>query len=462
MTDLAARPAARASGVAAAWRPAVVLPLGLVLVAIVAALFLFGGVEAQLTDIMLTQQVRQQARDLLQGLVDAESGQRGFLLTQDPAYLAPYRAADHTIDASYRTLVTLVQSDQQAQRALADVLADITSKRHEMASTIALVEAGEIDQAIAVVESDAGKAAMDQIRSQIGAFVSHQDDLLADRNAEVAVYRQGLIVAIMAALAGAAVLGFVLFSRSQRRVSDLSQRQSALIEQTQRLEETVLARTVDAEEARERAERERARVEALLQETSHRIGNSLATVSSLLGLQVTRTKSEAVRLELEAAQSRVQAIASGYRRLRLGADMETVDAGEFLDSVIDDLAATTTAATPVRLVKELEPLIIPARDATTIGIIVNELVTNALKHAFPGGSGGEIRVGLHRRDDGVVLTVRDDGAGLAEAGAGTGLGSLIIHQLARQFGGEPRYESPAGHGTLVTVPLPELARLAAS
>ena len=80
-------------------------------------------------------------------------------------------------------------------------------------------------------------------------------------------------------------------------------------------------RTLEAEEARRHAERERERVEALLQDTNHRIGNSLATVSSLLGLQLTRTKSDEVRKALEAAQSRVQAIASGHRRLRLGPDL---------------------------------------------------------------------------------------------------------------------------------------------
>jgi two-component sensor histidine kinase len=234
--------------------------------------------------------------------------------------------------------------------------------------------------------------------------------------------------------------------------------QSELRSQNLELETRVAARTAELEEARAHAERERARVEALLQDTNHRIGNSLATVSSMLGLQVARSKSAEVRSALEAAQNRVQAIASGHRRLRLGDDLETTNAAEFLASVVEDMHATQAAGRKVGFTTEIAPFVINARDATTIGIILGELVINALKHAFAEGASGHIWTRFSRNGEGATLVVEDDGRGMPPGGVEveTGLGATIIQQLAGQFGGEPIYESREGGGTRVMVPMPKL------
>ena len=103
-------------------------------------------------------------------------------------------------------------------------------------------------------------------------------------------------------------------------------------------------------------------------------------------------------------------------------------------------------------------MIIKARDATTIGIIIGELVTNALKHAFPENGAGQIWVRFTETDGVTTLTVEDDGKGLmvdGEPGEG-GLGSMIVRQLAQQFGGSPTYAAREGGGTVVTVALPLL------
>jgi two-component sensor histidine kinase len=263
------------------------------------------------------------------------------------------------------------------------------------------------------------------------------------------------------ALGGAATLTYLVFTLTQRQMSMLAEASTELQSQNEELEARVRARTRDAEEARAHAERERARVEALLQDTNHRIGNSLATVSSLLGLQVTRTQSPEVRAALEAAQNRVHAIASGHRRLRLGDDMETTDAAEFLAAVVEDLVGTQSTGRQVGIHCELEPLVINARDATTIGIVVGELITNALKHAFPDQRAGQIWVRLSQDEAGVTtLRVDDDGIGLPpEATEGhAGLGAMIIKQLVRQFNGETTYQQRDGGGTSVWVVLPGLGR----
>ena len=300
---------------------------------------------------------------------------------------------------------------------------------------------------------------MDGIRQTLGAFIAEEDSKLIERNRAVDNSRLWLVATIIAALGGAAILTYALFTRTQRVVSSLARTSSVLQSQNVELEARVQERTAELEEARAHAERERARVEALLQETNHRIGNSLATVSSLLGLQVTRSKSEEVRSALEAAQSRVHAIASGHRRLRLGADLETTSAAEFLEAVVEDLQSTQAEGREVSFETDVDPLVINARDATTIGIIVGELVINALKHAFPDGTAGRIRARLKRDPQGgATLSVEDDGRGIAPEAKGNdaGLGAMIIRQLAMQFGGAPAYEEREGGGTRVVVRLPKL------
>ncbi|RYE86753.1 MAG: histidine kinase [Hyphomicrobiales bacterium] len=385
----------------------------------------------------------------------------GFLITQDAAYLQPYELASATLDSTYRRLVGLIANDPQKLAQIEPLAGPIAQKRQEMAQTIELAADGNLAQALAIVRSGRGQTVMNELRETVRAFIAAEDLRLAERNTAVQAYRQWLVVAILAALASAATLAYVLFTRTQQQFSSLERASSALATQNETLEARVRERTAEAEDAREHAERERARVEALLQDTNHRIGNSLATVSSLLGLQVSRTRSEEVRMALDAAQARVHAIASAHRRLRLGADLETISADEFLDSVLEDLRTTHAVGRTVTFHGTFDPLTINARDATTIGIVLGELITNALKHAFPDNRPGVIWAKLARNAEGVaVLTVEDDGKGLSPEGAKSeaGLGAMIVKQLARQFGGEPHYEAREGGGTVVSVSLPELDR----
>jgi two-component sensor histidine kinase/CHASE3 domain sensor protein len=442
-------------------RLSIVVSLLLVLAAASASLFLVRSVDSQLSDIASTYEVRRQARELIIALVDAETGQRGYLITQDPTYLQPYEAASATLDATYRNLLAMVAGDPVQKAQIEPLASLIEQKREELRTTIALAADGKLAEAVEITRSDTGQVLMTELRQGTGSFIAAEDAKLIERNAAVQGYRQWLVVAILAALASAATLAYVLFARTQKQFSSLERMSTELQTQNEELESHVRQRTAEAEEAREHAERERARVEMLLQDTNHRIGNSLATVSSLLGLQVTRTRSAEVRMALDAAQARVHAIASAHRRLRLGTDLETISADEFLTSVLDDLKTTHAVGRNVTFHGEFEPLVINARDATTIGIVLGELITNALKHAFPDNAAGNIWSRFGKSADGViVLVVEDDGKGLASdsAKSESGLGAMIIKQLARQFGGQPGYEARPGGGTRVNVTLPELDR----
>lgn len=439
-------------------RLAIVASMLLVLAAAAASLFLVRTVDNQLSDIGNTYEVRREARELTMALVEAETGQRGYLLTQDPSYLDPYDRAVATIDTAYAALLRLVEGSEAQKLRLEALRPSLDAKRAEMGRTIEMMSAGDVGGAMALLRSDEGKEQMDTIRSALRTFIAEEDAKLIERNAQMESYRQMLVIAILAALGAAATLAYALFTRAQQQVAQLAQRENQLLLQNEELEAHVRARTAEVEEARGRAERERARLETLLQDTNHRIGNSLATVSSLLGLQLARSRSDEVRSALEAAQGRVHAIASSHRRLRLGADLETTDAADFLAAVVDDLTTTVPADKPIKFHQDLSTMVIPARDATTLGIVVSELVTNAVKHAFEPGRPGNVWIRFVKSEEGAPeLRVEDDGQGLSEAGpAGTGLGAVIIKQLARQFGGVPEYGPRDGGGTLVRVSLPNL------
>lgn len=440
-------------------RLAVLASLSLVLLAAVASLVLVQGIDRQIGDVARTYEVRNQARELTIALSETESSQRGYVLTGDDSYIETYQRASTAIDARILSLIAVTDDDPAQAARVRGIAGDIAAKVAEMARTVELVGQQRAAEARTLIRTGMGERLMDEVRLALEQFIGDENQKLLDRNRGIDDMRRWLVGAIVAALAGAVILAYVLFTRTQREVTALAHNRNLLRSENELLESLVQERTQAVEEARAHAEHERARVEALLQDTNHRIGNSLATVSSLLGLQLIRSKSEEVRQALEAARSRVHAIASAHRRLRLGDDLETASADDFLDAVLDDLASTVTGTKAVTLTGEIDPIVISARDATTVGILVGELVTNALKHAFPAERGGHVIVRLRRDAAGVpILTVMDDGVGIAsdsQPGEG-GLGSVIIKQLATQFGGVPEYLRRDEGGLAVVVPLPGL------
>lgn len=189
-------------------------------------------------------------------------------------------------------------------------------------------------------------------------------------------------------------------------------------------------------EARERAE-------MLLGEVNHRVANSLAMVAALVGLQANAIAAEDARNALAETQVRIQAIAGVHRHLYTTDDVRSVRIADYLHSLAAELeAAMRATGEEARILVTADSLAIRTEKAASIGVIVTELVTNALKYAYSGGDRGDIRIRMTRNDDATIaLAVEDDGIGWDGTGKpqGTGLGSRIVKTMAQSLGASVAY-----------------------
>jgi two-component sensor histidine kinase len=192
----------------------------------------------------------------------------------------------------------------------------------------------------------------------------------------------------------------------------------------------------EVREARDRFEALAAERALLMREVNHRVGNSLQLISSLLTLQANAASSQDVREALAGATGRVLAVAQVHRRLYTSDDVQSVSLDQYLTALVEDLRRSSQS--PQITLKTDQINVEPDR-AVAVGVIVNELVTNALKYAYPGGK-GPIRVAI--REDGdnrAILSVEDDGVGIAPktpATAGmkpSGLGQRIVRAMGEKL-----------------------------
>lgn len=168
----------------------------------------------------------------------------------------------------------------------------------------------------------------------------------------------------------------------------------------------------------------------LLREIDHRVKNDLQLISSLILLQSRRVDSELARHALKTMLARVNAVATVHRRLRLGEDSQQFDVAPFIRDLAGDLALAA-GRDDVQITLELNPVTIRASAAAPLALVTNELVGNALKHAFPVGRGGHVAISLKEADGACVLSVSDDGQGMGEAKKAFGL--TIVDLLCQQL-----------------------------
>jgi two-component sensor histidine kinase len=205
------------------------------------------------------------------------------------------------------------------------------------------------------------------------------------------------------------------------------------------LRQAELQRARDEAEAEVHASRDRyaalaAERELLLREVNHRVGNSLQIIASLLHLQANSSTQDDVKAALTNAMGRVAAVAQVHRRLYTSHDLKSVLLNQYLDALLEDLRRSTEGDRMSRLTLKAEPIEIDPDRAVAIGIIVNELVMNAVKYAYIDCT-GPIHVALTSDGDDLLLAISDDGVGLNGRidPRSTGMGQRIVSAMASKL-----------------------------
>ncbi len=199
--------------------------------------------------------------------------------------------------------------------------------------------------------------------------------------------------------------------------------------------------------------------EALLREIHHRVKNNLQVISSLMSLQAERLSDGDARKMLKESQTRIRSMAFIHEKLYHSRDLSKVDFASYIRSLASSLFQFYRLDPgQVRLETDLEDVGIDINSAGPCGLLVNELISNALKHAFPAGRKGTVRIGLRRETDGAItLRVADDGVGLPETldfRNADSFGLQILGLLVEQL--DAKIDLDRTNGTAFTISFREL------
>ncbi|MGP9818831.1 sensor histidine kinase [Salinarimonas sp. NSM] len=398
-----------------------------VAVACIAAAMVFVNSWAE-DRVRASLEARSSIERLHRAVIEAERAQRAYILTRDREYLADANEARAKLDGLADTVRDVVARNAIESRAVDDLFALVDERDAQLAAAVEVFEAEGAAAAAEAVRRNEIRRTSARIFDIVTSIDEEENRILAGRERDAGVFRALLMLAIVG-VGGVAVLVTISGLREEQRLA------ARLDAANRDLERRVDERTRELEV-------ERARIEHLLRDLGHRVGNNLSMVSSFLLLEALKSDDERVRAALERAHRRILGIASAQRRLRIEAGSAHVDAQAYLAAIVEDVREILVAEGVV-LDLACEPVDLRGADAVALGIIANELITNALKHAFPDGT-GRITVSLRTREGAVMLEVADDGRGLPTEDAG-GLGGLLVRSMVAALGGRAA-TSMAGRG----------------
>lgn len=196
--------------------------------------------------------------------------------------------------------------------------------------------------------------------------------------------------------------------------------------------------------------------EILLRELQHRIKNNLAMISAIAAIGMDQTTDPKARSAIGDLKDRIQSLSALYDLLLRSGRTDQIDLGDYLKAIIQLLSDTYTDSDKLLTIEHrIDSIQTDLKQAVPWGLIVNELVTNALKHAFPPGRQGRILIELCKSQDTLELRVSDDGIGLPntiESTPSGGLGLGIVQMMATQLKG--RVVRTSDHGTTFTITVP--------
>ena len=361
-----------------------------------------------------THQVRTGIADLLQDLTDAESAQRGYVLTGDRRFAAEVAAARRKALADLRNVERLTR-DNPAQQARALALRETMDVRLAVIDrVVAARAAGDPVAAIRIIREGRGVAAMTEARRQVLALDGAERDLETHRRARTSSIKGVVLVALV----GFAVILAALFIKAVRDI-DLDREAEAAV--ARRLRQLLADRSL------------------LLDEVNHRVKNSLQQIASVVRLQARAVAHPDAKDALNKTLDRIMAVGRVHEQLyKAGGEVGQFDAGLYAETLARELVESL-GREDVVLETEVTPALLDLRQAVPLALILNELITNALKYGCPLGKPCRIRVVFETQGETYRLSVSDEGPGLPQGAAPKttkSLGMRAIQALVRQLEGE--------------------------
>lgn len=194
--------------------------------------------------------------------------------------------------------------------------------------------------------------------------------------------------------------------------------------------------------------------EVMLAEIHHRVKNNLAVISGLLDLQAFNEENQEVIRKLQESQSRIQSIAMVHEKLYQSDSLSSIEMNTYIDQLTDYISQVFVKEnTEITIRNKAEPIALEISQAIPCGLILNELITNAYKHAFTGRDQGLVEVSVQKEGDKIQVMVRDDGVGLPEEfslASTNSLGMTLVETLISQL--EADYEIKSkGEGTTIVI-----------
>jgi two-component sensor histidine kinase len=191
----------------------------------------------------------------------------------------------------------------------------------------------------------------------------------------------------------------------------------------------------------------------LLHEVDHRVKNNLQMISAMLMLQSMSIPDERIKNTLQEMLERIEAMGLVHKRLYQSENITDFDLGEFTREIAANLVGAS-GRSDIELVMDTESVKIKADDAASVALVINETITNALKHAFPAGRSGDLRVSIKPTQAACEIAIQDNGVGMnGSTSHGTGFGHTLIETLVRQLRASIEW-IPASPGTCVRIMLP--------
>jgi two-component sensor histidine kinase len=414
----------------------ILLTVGFITLVAIVGMTIWLGEQAQIYSSISDRMrdIRINAVELRSALQSAESSQRGFLVDGNEIYLAPYDNAKVTTRVYLERLQKSFEGDTSAAPMIRRLSAVVAEKIIEMDRSISLRRESHNDEALAVFGTNRGKALMDESNVFLSSIIRNADEELIAATGEqrenaarlrwVSIVGGTLIVLVVAGVTATTLRYSYEIARARDEVRVLNAT----------LERRVETRTAELSRARDRAE-------MLLSEVNHRVANSLMMVASLVRLQSNATADKTAKNALSETETRIRAISEVHKRLYSSGDVQSIALDEYLGQLLAHLETSMrTEGYGASLRTFLEPCTLSTDASVSLGVVLNEWVTNAFKYAYPGGQ-GEIRVFLKSDGNGKgELLVEDDGVGRAATPTqGSGLGTRLVTAMASNIAAQVRY-----------------------